>query len=125
MAAQKKNALNAKQFGDSREEGNNRKNPLEGLSVNTRLPQNPSKFEAQFILSTGQTRIWVMPELVTDGKSVVSLTDDHDANILISPAEALSVAAALQAVAVHLMESEPREIRRHTAPGSPSFEDDV
>ena len=39
-----------------------------------------------------------------------------------TPEQACAVAAALQAVAVHVMEQQPREIRRSTEPGAPQFE---
>lgn len=40
-----------------------------------------------------------------------------------TPEQACAFAVALQAVPVHLMEQQPREIRRVIEPGAPSFEE--
>lgn len=42
-----------------------------------------------------------------------------------TPHQACALAAALQTVAVHLLEEEPRHITRHTEPGNPSFEEAI
>lgn len=126
MTANKRKAPNAKQFDDSREEGNNRNTikQLRNESVKTSISHTAKEFDPSFFLTTGRARIWVRPESLTSGEPVVELTDDYDSNMLLSPAETLSVAAALQAVATYLLE-EPKQLRRKTEPGAPSFEEGI
>lgn len=98
-------------------------------------PCENNKF-THFDLTTGHARIRVQSEAdywhqydsqhstdITQAGGLVRLTDDSDAHILLSPTEALSVAAAIQAIAVGLLERSPREIRRSTEPGQPAAED--
>lgn len=88
-------------------------------SVKSTLPQ----FNTSFEIATKHASISVDAAHGND-EAIVCLDIDGMHSPL-SPAEALSVAAALQAVAVHQMESRPREIRRKTEPGAPSFEESV
>ena len=90
------------------------------------VPQAVDKFDARFILSTAHARIWVQPETHgRTGEAIVELTDDYESNLLLSPTEALSVAAALTAVATHVLEEESRFITRRTVPGAPAFEEGI
>lgn len=74
------------------------------------IPHPSDSFDALFVLSVGRNRVWVQPtSLAKNGESVIELTDDHDSNLLMKPTEALAVAAALQAVAVHIMEAESKQ----------------
>lgn len=79
----------------------------------TTIPDTSDSFKspfASFDLSTAHARIFVESEGEYQGNDDlrVRLTDNNDAHILLSAAEALSVAAALQAVAVHLLETSER-----------------
>lgn len=98
--------LNAKQFGDSREEGNtNNSNhdQEEGTSmapIVSRYPRNVEPFNATMTVAIG-----------TDGLAVVQPNDDGTVTIafneiaaVVTPAVALSLAAAIQSVAVHALE---------------------
>ena len=115
MPHNKKNALEALQ----RDEGDNR-NPYQGETMNTIQPQHADKLSSAFSIATTHARISVGSEREYWADNalpdVVRLTDDSESHMLLTPAEALSVAAALQAVAVHL-------IRRSTEAGNPSFEE--
>lgn len=108
-------------------EAEHRSNPYKKEETMTSTVPHPSEnSDAQFILSTGHARIWVKPALHgRTGESIVELTDDYESNMLLSPAEALSVAAALTAVATHVLEEESRFITRRTAPGQPAFEEAI
>lgn len=90
-------------------------------TMSTIIAHTPDKFDTTFALTTASGRVWA--ELDTDraGKPVVALLDDLDSSMRFTATEALAVAAALQALAVHLLE-EPREIRRVTEPGSPEID---
>lgn len=91
--------------------------------INNSLPDT-TDFDTKFILKTGHARVWVQSQNVPNADPVVELTDDFESNLLLTPAEALSLAAALQSVAVHLME-EPRTLTRKTEPGAPQFEEGI
>lgn len=82
---------------------------------------NPSdNFDALFVLRVGRNRVWVQPSSLANGESVIEFTDDHESNILMKPTEALAVAAALQAVATHVLEEESRFIRHCSETAAPS-----
>lgn len=85
------------------------------------LSHPSDNFDALFVLRVGGNRVWVQPASLSDGQSIIELTDDHDSNVLMKPTEALAVAAAIQAVATHVLEEESRFIRRCTEPGEPDF----
>ncbi|QZY52712.1 hypothetical protein [Leucobacter tenebrionis] len=133
MNSPKQKALNAEQFGDSREEG--KTNPLgKGTIMNQSTPE---KSFSTFEVATAHTRVYIESDdefcaqagisnemRVLDTTGMIRLDTGDDVTFL-RPAEALSVAAALQAVAVHLMEAAPRELRRNTEPGNPAFEEEV
>ena len=85
------------------------------------IPHPSDNFDALFTLLVGRTRVWVQPASRPNGESVIELTDDLDSNLLMKPTEALAVAAALQAVATHVLEEESRFIRRSTEPGTPDL----
>lgn len=89
-------------------------------SVNTIQPQTTDNFDTRFKLSTGQTRILIeaAEDPVVSERRVVSLNGEDSLHLRLRPEEALSVAAALQAVATYLLE-EPRQLRRRTEPGEP------
>ena len=61
--------------------------------------------------------------VIADSRSVRTLTPIG--TLTFTPEQALAYASALQAVAVHVMEQQPREIRRDTEPGAPSFEEAI
>lgn len=99
---------------------------LEGKeSMHTTLPVIGHKYE----IATIDGRVWLeserdfwgAPELAPN----VRISAENGSHFVISAPEALSIAAALNAVAVRLMDTAPREIHRHTKPGNPPFEDDV
>ncbi|MFV0435590.1 MAG: hypothetical protein ACK5LO_16655, partial [Leucobacter sp.] len=86
--------------------------------MNTSVPRDPARFDTRYDVRTKHARIAVeseraywaehgYPERVdylTGAGDLVRLTDDQDAHLLLSPAEALTVAAALQSVATYLLE---------------------
>lgn len=75
---------------------------------------NPS-FDPTFRIQLGAHEVAVVgPD--DDGIVVLRLGDDGER--VFAPSQALALAAALQAVAVHLLE-EPRVITRSTEPGEP------
>lgn len=87
--------------------------PLEGNeTMNTIQAQAADNFST-YNIATGNARIsiesdrdyWQNDTL----PNRVRLTDNADAHLLLSPAEALSISAALTAVAVHLMEQDSAE----------------
>lgn len=99
------------------------RNPFEGDPMSTTVPHPSDNFDAQFILNAGRNRVWVQPATCgKSGASIIELTDEFDSNLLMKPSEALTVAAALTAVATHVLEEESRFIFRRTEPGQPSFE---
>lgn len=106
MTSSNEKTLNARLFGDSREEGT-----TEHLTEGTIMKQStPDKSFSTFDIATGHARIFVEENREywggdTTVPMAVRLTDDSESHMLLSPAEALSVAAALTAVAVHLMET--------------------
>ena len=103
MTHDKKNAPEALQ----RDEGDNR-NPYQGETMNTSLPRIPAHFDTA-IQVVGLT---VAPGVMTGGtkpdESVVTLTT-RDELLSFTPAEACALAAALSAVAVHLLEQADTE----------------
>lgn len=77
-------------------------------TMNTIQAQAADKFSS-FEITTGHARIFIEENREywggdTTVPMAVRLTDNSESHLLLSAAEALSVAAALQAVAVHLME---------------------
>lgn len=94
-------------------------------SMNTSIPHPSDNFDALFVMSVGRNRVWVQPASLANGESIIELTDDLNSNLLMKPTEALAVAAALQAVATHVLEEESRFIRRRTEPGQPAFEEGI
>lgn len=97
-----------------------------------------SEFSSRFDISTGHARIEVQSEAdywrphdgtyaseIAEQGDLVRLTDNSESHILLSPGEALSVAAALQAVATHLLEDKSHTITRRTEPGQPAFEEAI
>lgn len=89
------------------------------------IPHPSDNFDALFTLLIGTNRVWVQPASRPNGDSIIELTDDRDSNLLMTPSEALAVAAALQSVATHVLEEESRFVRRRTEPGQPAFEEVV
>lgn len=88
----------------------------EGKTMNTSIPQAGSGREkfSSFEVATGHARIFIEENREYWGGDTtvplaVRLTDNSESHLLLSAAEALSVAAALQAVAVHLMEQASTE----------------
>lgn len=88
----------------------------EGITMNTSIPQAGSDREkfSSFEVATGHARIFIEENREYWGGDTtvplaVRLTDNSESHLLLSAAEALSVAAALQAVAVHLMEQASTE----------------
>lgn len=118
----KQKAPDAAVAKQDREEGN--RNTYQGDPMDTSLPRIPAHFETT-IRVAGLT---VAPGELTGGnqpdEAVVTLITREE-TISLAPAEACALAAALQAVAVHLMENTPRELRRNTEPGNPAFEEEV
>lgn len=100
-----------------REEGNRNIQQEGGVSM-TSLPRIPAHSETA-IKVAGLT---VAPNQLIGGgepdENVVTIITREE-TLSFTPAEACALSAALSAVAVHLMESEPREIRRNTEPGQP------
>ena len=108
-------------------EGNDRNtNPHQegGVTMTSIVPHPSDNFDTA-IMVAGRT---VAPGVMTGGtkpdESVVTLTT-RDELLSFTPAEACALAAALSAVAVHLMEQEGRELHRRTKPGAPAFEEGV
>lgn len=89
------------------------------ISENTNTDFNTSINVAGHTVSVGTMTGGNEPDVPV----VTFRTAEED--IAFTPTEACALAAALQAVAVHLMESEPREIRRTTEPGAPAFEESI
>lgn len=98
----------------------------------SRKNANPS-FDARFVINAEFGQVTIEPEaeyiarhgaqeaVIYEGLQFVRIDGPHDP-IHVTAAEALQLAAAIQAVAIDLMEQEPREIRRRTEAGAPSFE---
>lgn len=98
-------------------------------------PEMAKVFEARFVISAKFGSILVEPEHdyarrhggqegeIFKGLHLVRIDNGIDGPIHLDAAEALQVAAAVQAVAVDLLEQQPREITRRTEPGAPGFED--
>lgn len=112
-------------------------NPYEGEQTMSTVPQTADKFSNEFSIATTHARVYIEPDddycekygikpeqRALDTAGMLRLDTGEDV-VFLSPAEALSVAAALQAVSVHLLEQQPREIRRSTEPGAPSFEEAI
>lgn len=97
-------------------------------SVKTSLPQ-PEGFSTRFELPS----LTVGNIAVRAGHLVGNNEPDQPIVVLDVPArdaaltaaQALSLAASLQAVSVFLLEAEPRTVTRKTEPGSPSFEEAI
>lgn len=99
---------------------NRNTNLYEGVTMTTTVPHAADKFEALLSISVG-TRGFARIEPDNDLVALRLPTPNEN----LTPAEACALAAALQAVAVHQMESQPREVRRMTEPGAPSFEEAI
>lgn len=119
-----------------RDEGDRSTNYQKEETMKLIIPESSSRFD----ISTGHARIEVQSErdywiadggytdrvnYLADAGDLVRLTDDQGAHLLLSPAEALSIAAALQAVATHLLEDKTHTITRRTEPGQPAFEETI
>ena len=88
----------------------------------TQNPENPNTFDTTIKVAGATVGPWGR----TDGTSTVELDFGDEAGIKsFTPETACALAAALQAVAVHVMEQQPREIRRITEPGAPAFEEAI
>lgn len=126
VSPNKKNAPDAAVAKQDREEGKQfDSNIQEGGQTMSTVSTASDNFDALFALSVGRNRVFVQPASLANGDSIIELTDDHDTNLLLKPNEALAVAAALQAVATHVLEEESRFIRRRTEPGQPAFEETI
>lgn len=99
MNTKKEKTLSAEQFGDSREEGN--RNTYQGDPMDTTVPRIPVRFDTTIHVA-GLT---VSPFFEHGFEVALSIEGDEPGNLLeFTPAEACALAAALQAVAVHVME---------------------
>lgn len=88
---------------------------MSSTTVMDRPEMANTSFDPSFRIHLGDhTAAVVEPD--DDGIIVLRLGDDGER--VFAPSQALALAAALQAVAVHLLE-EPRIIRRSTEPGEP------
>lgn len=81
---------------------------------------NRGLFDPTFTIRVGAYSSAIVEPDTKEG--LVAVTLGNDDKRYLAPAEALSLAAALQAVSTFLLE-EPREIRRSTAPGQPQAEE--
>lgn len=95
-------------------------------------PANP--FDARFLIDAEFGPITVESEREyiarhdSDESAVLKDLDlvriDNGGGVVhVDAAEALQLAAAIQAVAVDMLEQQPRYVRRRTEAGAPSFED--
>lgn len=108
-------------------EGNNRNTNIlqeEGVTMTTRVTEQAESFNDTIdVAVAGAT---VSPWSRTDGTPTVEIDFGDEAGIKsFTPEAACALATALQAVAVHVMEQQPREIRRITEPGAPAFEEAI
>ncbi len=98
--------------------------------------ENTNPFNSRFVINAELGHIFVEAEheylARCNVRNAVALSDNaliridgSDGPLLVTAAEALQVAAAIQAVAIDLLEQQPREIRRNTEPGNPSFEEGI
>lgn len=78
--------------------------------MTTSIPHPSDYFDAQFVLRIGRNRVWIQPANLASGESIIELTDDLDTNLMLKPTEALAIAAALQAVSVHVLEAESKQV---------------
>ena len=101
--------LDAEQFGDSREEGKQfDSNVQEGEQTMTSLPRIPAHFDTTINVAGLTVAPGVMTGGTTPDENVVTLTT-RDELLSFTPAEACALAAALSAVAVHLLEQADTE----------------
>lgn len=105
---------------------------MPATSILSRTGENTKNFDARFIVEAEFGSIAVeserdytsrhnCPEAVIFAGIDLVRIDNGDAVIHVDAADALALAAAIQAVAVDLLETRPREIRRNTPPGEPEF----
>lgn len=104
------------------------------VSTITDVPAPANPFNARFLISTEFGPITVESEreyiarydsaesVIFKGLDLVRIDNGNDV-VHVDAAEALQLAAAIQAVAVDLLEQQPRYVRRTTEPGAPSFEE--
>lgn len=114
----KEKTPDAKQFGDSREEGN--RNTYQGDPLNPIEPQSAENRDDFAVIKVAG--LTIAPGILTGGdqpNELVVTMRTPDGMLSFTPAEACALSAALSAVGVFQMESEPRIITRRTEPGQP------
>ncbi len=85
-------------------------------------PENPNTFNTTIRVADATVSPWSR----TDGTPTVDLDFGDEGGIKsFTPEAACALAATISAVAVHVMEQPPREIRRVTEPGAPAFEEAI
>lgn len=107
-----------------------KKAPRPGGAISNRITNNlkdqtmGNSIREQFDARIQVAGFTVAPNVLTGGtepdENVVTLRATG-LQIKLTPSEACSLAAALQAVAVHQLEQAPRSIRRLVEPGSPEL----
>ena len=126
----KKKAPDAAVAKQDREEGKQfDSNIQEGGQTMSTVPQASDKFSTAFTLpSVNVGSITARAGVMTGGDepdTPVVVLDVPDRNAALTPAQALSIAASLQSLAVYLMEQEGRELHRRTEFGQPAFEEAI
>lgn len=90
------------------------------LSRNSENTNTTHEFDPTFRIQVGAYSTAIVEPDTEEG--LIALTFGNDGERYLSPAEGLSLAAALQAVSTFLLE-EPRVIRRTTEAGAPRTEE--
>ncbi|WP_217133817.1 hypothetical protein [Leucobacter chinensis] len=74
------------------------------------LAAKPAQFDPTMTIATTNARIEVAPCYDEQSYQEVRLLADNGSGLTLSPAEALAVAAALESVAVYIIENEAQEV---------------
>lgn len=108
----------------------------EGETMTTSLPKTASIFDARFLIDAEFGPITVESEreyiarfggteaVIFKDLDLVRIDNGNDV-IHVDAAEALQLAAAIQAVAIDMLEQQPRYLKRRTEPGNPHFEEAI
>lgn len=104
--------------------------------MNTSVTHAPDNFDARFLISTefGSIAVESEREYIARFDSAESVLlkdldlvriDNGNEVIHVDAAEALQLAAAIQAVAIDMLEQQPRYLTRRTEAGAPAFEEGI